>query len=125
MTFLCKTQMFHASLWPQVMVVITTHSDYIVKELNTLIMLHHDQPYLKKIAEEEGYQECELIIADRLRVYIAEKALIKLDGNKRKGHYQTLVPARIDSKLGIEARSFDTTINTMNRIQEAVIWRDD
>jgi len=106
-------------------VFITTHSDYIVKELNTLIMLNHDQPYLKKIAKTEGYHEHELISADRLKVYIAEKDLIKLDGNKRKGHYQTLVSACIDPELGIEARSFDTTINTMNRIQEAVIWSDE
>ncbi len=106
-------------------VFITTHSDYIVKELNTLIMLNHDQPYLKKIAEEEGYNEDELISADRIRVYIAEKALLKLDENKRRGRYHTLTPAHIDPELGIEVCTFDTTINTMNRIQEAVIWSGD
>ena len=31
-------------------VFVTTHSDYIVKELNTLIMLNQDKPYLKQIA---------------------------------------------------------------------------
>ena len=36
-----------------VKVFITTHSDYIVKELNTLIMLNHDKPHLKRIAEEK------------------------------------------------------------------------
>ena len=34
-------------------VFITTHSDYIVKELNTLIMLNHDKPHLKRIAKGE------------------------------------------------------------------------
>ena len=37
-----------------VKVFITTHSDYIVKELNTLIMLNGDKPHLKRIAEENG-----------------------------------------------------------------------
>ena len=36
-----------------VKVFITTHSDYIVKELNTLIMLNHDKPHLKRIADDE------------------------------------------------------------------------
>ena len=96
-------------------VFVTTHSDYIVKELNTLIMLNQDKPYLKQIAEEEGYQREELIAAEKIRVYIAEKAR----------RYQTLVSANIDPELGIEARSFDETINKMNEIQEAIVWGGD
>ena len=106
-------------------VFLTTHSDYIIKELNTLIMLNQDKPYLKKISEDEGYREEELISADKIRVYIAEKSLLMLDKNKRKTQVQTLVAADIDPELGIEARSFDTTIKDMNRIQEAIIWGDD
>ena len=51
--------------------------------------------------------------------------MIKLDGNKRKSRCQTLTAAHIDPELGIEARSFDTTINRMNRIQEAAVWGDE
>ena len=105
-----------------VKIFITTHSDYIIKELNTLIMLNHDKPYLKQIAEREGYKAGELINANKIKVYIAEKASILLDGNTRRGQYQTLVPADIDPELGIEARSFDVTIDTMNRIQEEIVW---
>ena len=106
-------------------VFVTTHSDYIVKELNTLIMLNQDKPYLKQIAEEEGYQTEELISADKIRVYIAEEALMKLKNRSRRSRHQTLVPARIDPELGIEARSFDETINKMNEIQEAIVWGGD
>ena len=106
-------------------VFLTTHSDYIIKELNTLIMLNQDKAYLKKIAEDEGYKVEELISADKIRVYIAEKAQLMLDKNKRKTLVQTLVAADIDPELGIEARSFDTTIEDMNRIHEAIIWGDD
>jgi predicted ATPase len=106
-------------------VYITTHSDYIIKELNTLIMLNHDQPHLKRIAEEEGYREVELISAEKIKVYIAEEAPTILEGKKRKTLCQTLTPAVIDPEMGIEARSFDTTIETMNRIQEAIVWGKD
>ena len=106
-------------------VFMTTHSDYIVKELNTLIMLNQDKPYLKQIAEEEGYKTEELIDADKIRVYIAEEALMKLENRSRRSRHQTLVPARIDPELGIEARSFDKTINKMNEIQEAIVWGGD
>lgn len=92
-------------------VFATTHSDYIVKELNTLIMLNQDKPYLKQIAKEEGYQSKELIAAEKIRLYIAEEA--------------SLVSANIDPALGIEAHSFDETINKMNEIQEAIVWGGD
>ena len=63
---------------------MTTHSDYIVKELNTLIMLNHDKPHLKRVAEENGYQDSELIKADQVKVYIAEKALLPLEEGKKR-----------------------------------------
>ncbi len=103
-------------------VFITTHSDYIIKELNTLIMLNQDKPYLKKIAEQEGYNKDELLSADKVRVYIAEEALMLLDSAKRRTRCLTLVSADIDPKLGIEVRSFDKTIDDMNRIQEEIVW---
>ncbi|TAG87955.1 MAG: ATP-binding protein, partial [Oscillatoriales cyanobacterium] len=101
-------------------VFITTHSDYIIKELNTLIMLNHDKPHLKRVAEEEGYREVELISSNKIKVYIAEEA-----GSTKTNKCQTLTPADIDPEMGIEARSFDTTIETMNRIQESIVWGQD
>lgn len=106
-------------------VFITTHSDYIIKELNTLIMLNHDKPHLKRIAEVEDYQQNELLNADQIKVYIAEEAPVLLDGKTRKTKCQTLTPAVIDPFMGIDARSFDKTIDTMNRIQSAIVWGED
>jgi predicted ATPase len=103
-------------------VFITTHSDYIIKELNTLIMLNQQSSRLLEIAGREGYKADELLPADSVRVYIAEEASIKLDGGKKKTKRQTLVPADIDPKMGIEARSFDKTIEDMNRVQEEIVW---
>jgi AAA ATPase domain len=106
-------------------VFITTHSDYIIKELNTLIMLNHDKPHLKRIAEHEGYLSEELIHAAQVKVYIAEEANIKLEGGQRKTRCQTLVAADIDPELGIEARSFDVTIDKMNQIQEDILYGEE
>ncbi len=106
-----------------VKVFITTHSDYIIKELNTLMMLNHDKPHLKRVAEENGYQDNELIKADQVKVYIAEKALLPLEkGQKRRRRGHTLVPADIDPEFGIEVGSFDKTIDTMNKIQRDIVW---
>jgi ABC-type branched-subunit amino acid transport system ATPase component len=106
-------------------VFITTHSDYIIKEINTLIMLNQEKPHLKQIAAEEGYRQEELLSADQVKVYIAEQALEMLKGKKRKTKFNTLTPAKIDPEMGIEARSFDTTIEKMNRIQAAIIWGEE
>ena len=107
-------------------VFITTHSDYIVKELNTLIMLNHEKPHLKRIAEENGYQESELIKADQIKLYMAKKALVPLEeGQKRRKRAHTLVPAKIHPKFGIEVPSFDKTIDDMNRIQDEIVWGEE
>ncbi len=109
-----------------VKVFITTHSDYIVKELNTLIMLNQDKAHLKRIAEKNGYKDSELINLDQVKVYIAEKALLPLeDGQKRRKRGYTLVPAKTHPRFGIEVSSFDKTINSMNRLQDEIVWGEE
>ena len=106
-----------------VKVFITTHSDYIIKELNTLIMLNHDKPHLKRIAEENGYQQSELLHSNQVKVYIAREELMPLEeGQKRRRRGHTLVEADIDPELGIEAPSFDKTIDEMNAILDDIVW---
>ena len=106
-------------------VFITTHSDYIIKELNTLIMLKQERPRLRKIATEEGYKPDELVAPNDISVYIAEKTSVRLKNRSRSVECHTLVPARIDAEAGIEGRSFDQTINKMNEIQDAIMWSAD
>ena len=106
-------------------VFITTHSDYIVKELNTLIMLNQGGKSLKELAERENYKDSELLAPEKLRVYIAQEEPVMLEGAKRKTKCLTLVPAKIDPKYGAEVGSFDKTIDDMNRIQEEIVWGGD
>ncbi|OIR24925.1 AAA family ATPase [Bathymodiolus thermophilus thioautotrophic gill symbiont] len=106
-------------------VFITTHSDYIIKEFSTLIMLNSDSEndYLKTIIKGEGYSSNDLLKPQQVKMYVAKKASVKLEGNKIKTKNNTLVPVEIDSKLGIKDSSFDGTIGKMNKIQENIIWQ--
>jgi len=97
-------------------VFVTTHSDYIIKELNTLIMFNQDRPHLSNLMNKKSYSKAELISTKQLRVYVAEK--------KRKIGY-TLIPADLDPQLGIEARSFDDSINDMNRTQDEILFGEE
>ncbi len=106
-------------------VFITTHSDYIVKELNTLIMLKQEKPSLKLIAKKWGYKREELLDCKKIRLYVAKESLVKQEGNVKKSRCQTLVPANINQEQGIEVSSFDKSINEMNDIQEEMLWGDD
>jgi predicted ATPase len=106
-------------------VFITTHSDYLIKEFNTLIMLNQNKPYIKQIAKAEGYRQVELILWEKVKVYIAEETTAVLPGKIKKTKFNTLTLANIDPELGIQAPSFDKTIETMNRIQEAIVWGED
>ena len=49
---------------------ITTNSDYIVKEISTLIMLsNYEDEYLKKVAEKYGYNPKELLSVNKVKAY--------------------------------------------------------
>lgn len=106
-------------------VFITTHSDYIIKELNALIMLNQDKQYLKEIKQEEGFKDEELLSCEKVKVYVAKEDLVKREGNKKRSRCQTLVPADITQEQGIEVSSFDETINKMNEIEDAILWGED
>jgi len=103
-------------------VFITTHSDYILRELNNLLLLTGDRPHLAQIAKREGYKKAELIKPSRLRVYSTQSNHVKLPGDSKKTLNQTLVAIPIDDEIGIHSSSFDTVINDMNRITDDIIF---
>lgn len=105
-----------------VKVFMTTHSDYIVKEINTLLLLKQEGNGFKTIAKEEGYAQEELLDASKVHVYIANECPLKKPGNTRKTLCHTFTPAPISQSMGIEIKSFDETIDDMNRIQDRILW---
>jgi hypothetical protein len=102
-------------------VFITTHSDYIIKELNTLIMLYAGGDDLTALANREGYRNTELLDPKRVAAYMADYATINT-GLKRRVKCQTLLKSSVDPRLGIEVPTFDATIDEMNRIQDEILW---
>ena len=80
-------------------VLITTHSDYLVKELNNLIMLSRDFSEKSVVASRLGYRADDALDPSLVRAYIAEdNGLTKCD----IGSY------------GIEMPIFDDTIDRIN-----------
>ena len=86
-------------------VLITTHSDYIVKEINNLIMLHQDfedkQEFLKKYKE---YNENDRLDPNSVKAYICENG--------------GLSPCDIDERGIKEMSVFDDAIDDINLISE-------
>lgn len=102
-------------------VFVTTHSDYLVKEVNTLVMLSRDEPRLKELAAREGYVREELLAPARIKAYVAKEDLIRCPGSQRSSRCQTLVPVVVDEQ-GMNLASFDDAIEDLARIQDEIIW---
>ena len=93
-------------------VAITTHSDHIIRELNTLIMLHNPKSQrLKSIAKELGYDKKHLnclLSPKKVKCYVAEDGIVK--------------PMDISQKYGIEVTSFDDSIRDVNSLQKRILY---
>ncbi len=99
-------------------IFITTHSDYIIKEFNTLIMMNSDKEYIQKIMLKEGYVKDELLDCKNIKAYMTQTASFR---NQRGKHFNIITPATIKG-TGIILSSFDETIDEMNRIQDEILW---
>ncbi|RKZ52570.1 MAG: hypothetical protein DRR16_24215 [Candidatus Parabeggiatoa sp. nov. 3] len=53
-------------------VFITTHSDYIIKELNNLLMFANEFPEKSKLMEQHGYTPNDILQAQDLKAYITD-----------------------------------------------------
>lgn len=106
-------------------VFITTHSDYIVKEFNTLVMLNTHPERLKLLKENSRYTEKDRLDPGRMRVYMLSEDWAVKSGGKRKTRVPTLCEADISPTLGAEVRSFDETIEEMSEVQESLYYGND
>ena len=80
-------------------VLITTHSDYIIKEINNLVMLSSDFEGKREVSKRLGYQQDDEICPDQIRAYTAE------DGTLRRHDVRD---------IGIDMPVFDDTIRSIN-----------
>jgi len=103
-------------------ILITTHSDYIIKEFNTLIMFNRELPHYKAIKEKKGYGINEKLDPNQVAVYCTQSELIKIQGASRKQRKNILSFITIDKKFGIGVKAFDDSINEMNLIQDTLLY---
>jgi len=105
-----------------VRVFATTHSDYIIKEFNTLIMWHTRMARSQKLPKDPRYTAKDSLDPECTRVYILQEDIVLKNGNKRRSRVPTLRKADINDTFGIEVPSFDETINDMNALQESLYY---
>ena len=89
-------------------VLVTTHSDYIVKEINNLIMLSYDFDDKNTVTRKLKYTEDEFLPPASLRAYVAEDS--------------GLAACEVD-KFGINMPVFDETIDSINRVSNELASR--
>lgn len=95
-------------------VFITTHSDYIAKEVNTLLLLKKaGQDYAKHF----GYDNEELLGPNQIRLYVACTEKMTKPGGARATNQHTLTKIEPLSDGGFDWPSFDDTIEEMDKIQ--------
>ena len=80
-------------------VLITTHSDYLVKEINNLVMLSNPMPGKEEIIGQLGYDPSDWIRPESIRAYVAREHDLR----------QCSV-----GRLGIDMTAFDQTIDRIH-----------
>lgn len=101
-------------------VFITTHSDYIIREFNTLILLNQNNSKSKAVMDEYGYEESEVLNPKNIKIYVTEQ--YSSSKSKKPNDSYTLAPVHVDDVWGISISSFDVSINMMNEIQDKLLW---
>ena len=89
-------------------VLVTTHSDYLVKEINNLIMLNRPFADKSRVVKELGYKPDDFLPQDSIRAYVTEN--------------NSLSRCKVD-EFGIEMPVFDTTIDAINRASNELASR--
>lgn len=89
-------------------VLLTTHSDYIVKEINNLIMLSGDFRDKDRVVRNLRYNKDDFVEPERIRAYVAQD--------------RGLHRCEID-EFGIDMPNFDETIDGINGVANELAMR--
>ncbi len=87
-------------------VVISTHSDYIVREINSLIMLSQDA--VKDLRKQHKYENDEILKREQVDAYLFDN--------------QTIKPFNITPDDGIHATTFDEVIEKLNNVNNDIFY---
>ena len=96
-------------------VFITTHSDYIVKEFNLLLMLNTDDARKKGLGSKYSYRAESLLDVQETHFYVTSP-------DKENASRMNVLPVTATQEGGIDKSSFDETIDSMNRLFDELYW---
>lgn len=88
-------------------VIVSTHSDYFVRELNNLIMLKTDFTGASALQKKYGYQDNELLAGKRVSAYL-------FDDKK--------ITPMVLNEEGIVAETFNDVINKLNQSSNEIYY---
>lgn len=89
-------------------IAVSTHSDYFIKEINSLIMLKNDFQEKNELINRYGYRNFDNLDITNVVAYHFK------DGTAEK--------MLVDQKSGIQADTFDDVSNTLNAAYNDIYW---
>lgn len=104
-------------------VFVTTHSDYFIKELNTMIMLYNkrDNSKIKELMSENGITPRMLLPPSKIKIYVATRSAKQRANGTYKLGDTTIKEAKVDKHYGCSVSSFDNTIDEMINLQSNIL----
>lgn len=89
-------------------VICSTHSDYIVREINSLLLLSRPHPKREALMEKFGIHDSEVIAPEHVAAYFYNEKSVE--------------PMEIDPEDGIIAGTFDQVIQDLNVSGDAIYY---
>lgn len=89
-------------------VIVSTHSDYLVREINSLLMLSRPAPVQAELMQKYGYKPEELLAPEKISAWLF--------------HDRSVKPMAIDSVEGIAAATFDEQIHSLNDTSDGIYY---
>ena len=90
-------------------VMISTHSDYLIRELNNQIMLYSQFPKSDELMNKYGYTKNEILSPDQVGVYLFDK---------QSGNVNTVTV----SETGFEVATIDNVIHQQNQASQEIYY---
>lgn len=102
-------------------VFVTTHSDYLVRELNNLVQLTGLEDRAADLRRKYGYKADDGLAAEDLSLYTLRDC--GTTGTQRLRHKGVRIESStVDHRMGIDRTTFDDTILEMNDVQSDLFF---
>ncbi len=98
-------QLVNEGLW----VIVSTHSDYLVREINSLIMLHTNHAERDVLMKAHKFTQEQLLNNDKVAAYLVDNREVS--------------PMQITPEEGIIADTFDVVINELNNSSNDIYYK--